>query len=239
MRKNLSCRFGVAGCLALALVWAMLALSGGALADPPPHNHGGDDGDEETVLFDVTTLVGSDIEIIGVFDGDFDPGLPDDDIITTPTGCIVQLGPAAGGTNTIQTRVIVSQPYPAIQMDFLAEGPDGLSCFIAGDIYGLNCGILLSISQKKNGSAMIGYFFEARGTDGQVRDYKVDGDAIIVADEDPDGICGDGSFPTGACGYTVFVDNLRVSRNTGSGQTACQGSFPDAMAVIRLDRIIP
>ncbi len=32
------------GCVVLALVWAMLALSGGALADPPPHNHGGDGG---------------------------------------------------------------------------------------------------------------------------------------------------------------------------------------------------
>ena len=33
------------GCVVLALVWATMALSGGALADPPPHNHGGgDDG---------------------------------------------------------------------------------------------------------------------------------------------------------------------------------------------------
>ena len=226
MRKNLLRGFGLAGCLALALVWAMLALSGGALADPPPHNHGGED-EEEVVLFDVTTLVGSDIEIIGVFTND-----PLQATLTTSTGCLVIEGPAAGRSGL--HRAIVSQPSPAIQMDFLAEGPlnpDGLSCFIAGDIYGLNCGILLSISQKKNGSAMIEYFFEAPGTDGEVRQYVVDGDAIIVADNG-------GSFPTGdSTGYTVLVDNLQVSRNTGSGRTACEGSFPDAMAVIRLDRL--
>ena len=47
MRKNLSCRFGVAGCVVLTLVWAMLALSGGALADPPvdgEHHHDGGGG---------------------------------------------------------------------------------------------------------------------------------------------------------------------------------------------------
>ncbi len=140
--------------------------------------------------------------------------------------------PAAGGTNKIQTRVVVSRPSPAIQMDFLAALPE---CFTAGDIYGLACGGLLNITQE-SGSQSIKYFFEAEGTDGEVRQYVVDGDAIIVADDDPDGICGDGSFPTGACGYTVFVDNLQVSRNTGSGRTACEGSFPDAMAVIRLVR---
>ncbi len=36
------------GCFALALVWGMLALSGGTLADPPDgdgnHNHGGGGG---------------------------------------------------------------------------------------------------------------------------------------------------------------------------------------------------
>ena len=227
MRKNLLRGFGLVGCLTLALVWAMLALSGGALADPPPHNHGGGGDEEETIFFDVTTLDGSDIEIIGVFTND-----PDAATLETSTGCLVIEGPAAGRSGL--HRAVVSQPSPAIQMDFmfLAEGPDGESCFTVGDIYGLTCGGLLSIRRKNNGAESIEYFFEAEGTDGEVRQYRVYGDAMIMADNG-------GSFPTGDSGYTVFVHNLRVSRNTGSGRTACEGSFPDAVAEIRLDRIIP
>ena len=48
MSKNLLCRFGLAGCVVLTLVWAMLALSGSSLANPPDedgnHSHGGGGG---------------------------------------------------------------------------------------------------------------------------------------------------------------------------------------------------
>lgn len=71
MRKNLSCRFGLAGCVVLTLVWAMLALSGGALADPPGdggHNHGG--GGAE---------VGTRILVCITFDDLFGDGVQSDD----------------------------------------------------------------------------------------------------------------------------------------------------------------
>ena len=240
MRKNLLCPFGVAGCLALTLVWAMLALSGGALADPPGdggHNHGGGGGGggggEETIFFDVRTLdldggedppVPSDIVIIGFFDSD--------GTSTTPEGCKYFPGPAAGRAD--KSQVIMNRPSPAIQMDFLAAGPDALSCFRAGDIYDLGCQSTMVIKQANNGSASIIFFFGAAGINGDVQSYRVDGDAMIVADDDD---CGDGSFPKGACGYTVTVYNLSVSKDTGPRSNACEGSFPDAMAVIRLDRI--
>jgi len=237
MSRNMLWGATLAECLVLALVWGMLALSGSALADPPDgdgnHNHGGGGGGggggEEAILFDVTTPVGSDTEIIGVF-GDFDPAAYG--IITTPTGCSVKLGPAEGQAD--KRRVIVNRPSPAIRMDFLAALPE---CFTAGDIYSLDCGGDLVIRQAQNGSASIEYFFGAAGINGDVQNYRVDGDAIIVADDDPDGLCGDGSFPKGACGYSVFVDNISVSQDTGPRSNACEGSFPDAVAEIRLDRI--
>ncbi len=228
-RTNLLCRFGVAGCLALALVWATLALSGSALANPPDgdgnHNHGGGGGGgggEETIFFDVTTLVGSDMVIVGVFTDD-----PSQATLTTSTGCFVIEGPAEGRAD--KRQVIVNRPSPAIQMDFLAEGPDGLSCFMIDDIYGLNCGGDLVIKQANNGSESIEYFFRAAGINGDVQSYRLDGDAIILADND-------GSFPKGDTGYTVLVDNISVSQDTGPRSNACQGSFPEAMAVIRLVR---
>ena len=218
------------GCVVLAFVWAMLALPGNSLANPPDgdgnHNHGGGDGGggggEEAILFDVTTPAESDMAIIGVF-GDFDPEA--DGIITTPTGCSAQEGPAEGRAD--KRQVIVNRPSPAIQMDFLAALPE---CFTVGDIYALGCGGDLVIRQAQNGSASIAYFFGARGRNGDVQSYVVSGDAIIVADNG-------GSFPKGDTGYTVFVGNISVSQDTGPRSNACEGSFPDALAEIRLDRI--
>ena len=223
-RTNLLRGFGAVGCLALAAAWGVLTFSGTALANPPDgngnHNHGdgGGGGGEETIFFDVTTLVGSDIVIIGVFTDDVSEGT-----LISSTGCFVIEGPAEGRADKHQ--VIVNRPSPAIQMDFLA----GLSCFMAADIYGLNCGGDLVIKQAKNGSESIEYFFQADGINGAVQAYRIDGDAMIVADNG-------GSFPKGDSGYTVFVDNIRVSQDTGPRRNACEGSFPDALAVIRLDR---
>lgn len=225
-RTNLLRGFSVVGCLALAAGCGILALSGSLLANPPDgngnHNHGGGGGGgEETILFDVTTLGGSDMVIVGVFTDD-----PSQATLTTSTGCLVIEGAAQGRAD--KRQVIVNRPSPAIQMDFLAE----LSCFMADDIYGLICGGDLVIKQANNGSQSIEYFFEAAGINGDVQSYRVDGDAIILADNG-------GSFPKGDTGYTVLVDNISVSHDTGSKTNACQGSFPDpgaALAFIRLDR---
>ena len=43
------------GCLVLATVWAILTLPGSALADPPPHNHGGGEAGQNIavcIMFD-------------------------------------------------------------------------------------------------------------------------------------------------------------------------------------------
>ena len=58
------CLIGVAGCLVLAAVWAVLAVPGTAVADKPTggkHNHdkgdddgGGDTGNQPCVIFDDT-----------------------------------------------------------------------------------------------------------------------------------------------------------------------------------------
>ena len=96
-RTNLLRGFSVVGCLALAVGCGILALSGSLLANPPDgngnHNHGGGDGGggEETIFFDVTTLVGSDMVIVGVFTDD-----PSQATLTTSTGCLVIEGAAEG-----------------------------------------------------------------------------------------------------------------------------------------------
>ena len=187
--------------------------------DDPDCNCGGDDGrDEEAVRFIVTTPPESAIQIIGVFDSEGE--------FVTDAGCNVTLGPPEGRAD--KSQVIVNRPSPAIQMDSLAALPE---CFTFGDIYGLACGDTLVIKQAKNGSVTIEYFFWAAGKNGEEQSYRIDGDAMIVADTS-------GSFPRGdSGGYTVSVDNIRVSQDTGSRRNACEGSFPDAMAEIRLDRI--
>ena len=188
--------------------------------DDPDCKCGGDDGGgEEAVRYDVTTPPESAIEIIGVFDSEGE--------FVTDAGCEVALGLAEGRAD--KNQVIVNRPSPAIEMEFLAALPE---CFTFGDIYGLACGDTLVIKQAKNGSASIEYFFWAAGKNGKEQSYRIDGDAMIVADTPGS------SFPTGdGGGYTVLVDNIRVSHDTGSRRNACDGSFPDTMAVIRLDRI--
>ena len=46
MYRKMISRATLPGCIVLALAWAMLALPGSSLADPPPHNHGGGGGDD-------------------------------------------------------------------------------------------------------------------------------------------------------------------------------------------------
>ena len=209
MRANLLRGFGVVGALVLAAGWGFLVPPGTARADHKPH-HGGGGGGEETILFDVR--VTGDMELVGTFNSQTC------EILGDPND------PVAEG-RADKSQVIVNRPSPAIQMDFLAV----LECFTAGDIYSLDCGGDLVIIQARNGSARIEYYFLADGKNGQEQGYRVDGDAMIVADHQ-------GSFPKGDSGYTVFVDNIRVSQDTGPRRNACEGSFPDALAVIRLDR---
>ena len=62
--------------------------------------------------------------------------------------------------------------------------------------------------------------------------YRLDGDAMIIPDD------ANADFPNGdTTGFTVLVDNLRISQDTGKRGNACEGSFPNAMAIIRLDRL--
>ena len=43
MRRVWTCLTSVGSCFVLVAIWGMLSFAGSALADPPPHNHGGDD----------------------------------------------------------------------------------------------------------------------------------------------------------------------------------------------------
>lgn len=203
MKNNSSCRFGLTSCLVLAAAWVSSAVS------EPTHAAVGA-SPRETIRFDVR--VTGDMELVGTFDRQTCEILGD------------PLDPVAEG-RADRSQVVVNRPSPAIQMDFLAE----LECFTAGDIYSLDCGGDLVIIQARNGSARIEYYFLADGKNGQEQGYRIDGDAIIVADNG-------GSFPKGDSGYTVFVENIQVSHDTGSRRNACEGSFPNAVAVIRLDR---
>ncbi len=209
-KKNALCLVGVTGYLILALVSAMLALPGSSLADKP---------DQEKVFFDVTTPVDEFGNPIGdmVIDGVF---VESEDGMLVSDGSGVALGGAG------KSRVGVNRPSPALLMDFLAD----LECFELDDIYSFDGGGTLVIFDGKKG-AYIQYFFRAFGKDGSIVHYRIDGDALIMPDTEGN------SFPKGdPDGYTVLVDNIRVSVDTGSRKNGCKGSFPDAMAIIRIDR---
>ncbi|MEE9295730.1 MAG: hypothetical protein V3W34_12310 [Phycisphaerae bacterium] len=232
-RTNLLRGFGVVGCLALTLVWAMLALSGGALADPPQggeHDHGGGGGggggggDDVPVLFDVTTLMGSDIQIIGFID-------PEDGVVVPGAQCLITVGPVEGRAD--KSTVLVNRPSAALQMDFLTALTE--CSFTEGTIY---CGGTIQIGEKNSGAWFV-FFFQALGLDGGPVSYRLDADAEILSD-------GGNTFPRGepvGDGYTVCLTNLEVSVDTGPHHNGCEHTFPgpddpgEVFAIIRLDRI--
>jgi hypothetical protein len=206
------CVMVVTASLVLAALWAVLATPETALAKKPI---------TEPILFNVTTLTGSAIEIVGYFDA-ADPGANEDGIV---------LGPAKGYASDRHSNVGVRRPSPAIQMDFLAA----LDCFDSGDIYSFDCSGSLGIFQDNKG-AFIRYFFQAYGKDpeGEWTHYRIDADAEIVSDTPGN------TFPRGESvdgGYTVTVSNIKLSVDTGSRKNGCKGSFPNASATIRLVRI--
>jgi len=192
----------LAGCIALAGMWIVMATPKTAMAKPPS---------KETIYFDVN--VTGDMLLVGTFirndDGTF----------------YVQPGLAEGRAETL-SQVVVNRPSPAIQMDFLAA----LSCFTAGDIYGLDGSGTLVIIEGNKGQS-VRYSFRAYGKDGTLVSYRIDADADIVGDTG-------GSFPRGDTGYTVTVSNIQVSQDTGKKGNACEGSFPEATATIRLDLVL-
>ena len=163
----------------------------------------------EHVLFDVTTLELSDMVILGVANPDL--------------GCpAVKFGPANGRADN-KPRVIVNRPSPAIQMDFLAVD-DASLCFKKGDIV---CDGTLVIGQN---DAV--YYFRGPGKSGdEPTRYRLDADADIVPDTPGK------PFPRGDVGYTVTLSNISVSVDAGPRKNGCEGRFPDACAIVRLERI--
>lgn len=202
--------------MALVAAWTVMVAPGTALAKKkgPPNT--------ETVRFFVTTDSLSDLVIDGVFvdlDGD---------------GILESDGTGVAEGRADKSSVVVNRPSPAVRMDFLDLGLDAfgdpITPFTAGTIYSLDGSGSMGIHDLRKG-AVFRYFFRAPGLDGTEVHYRLDGDAIIV----PDTL--GSSFPTGdPNGYTVLVDNLRVSQDTGKKGNAYEGSFPGATAIIYLDR---
>ncbi len=96
MRRNLSCRFGLASGLVLAAAWAAFTVPEQADAARPPR---------ETIVFDVR--VTGDMKLVGTLD---------------PQTCEILGDPMAEGRSD-RRSVIVNRPSPAIRMDFLAALP--------------------------------------------------------------------------------------------------------------------
>ena len=197
--------FGI--CIAVVVGATIVCQKNSSLYAAPPNG--------EQVLFEVTTPLGGDIEIVGVFvivDGTWvlDPD-------ANPEG-------RAGRNN-----VVVNRPSPAVRLDFLAELDE---CFTAtvDDNYSLDSVGTLEIFQNKRGAG-IRIFFAARGKDGNLINYRLDSDTVEIFPHDG------GSFPKGDnLGYDVMVSGLRVSVDRGKRKNGCVGNFPDAMALIRLER---
>ena len=172
----------------------------------------------EEVRFFVTTDPESDLVIDGVFVD------PDGDGILESDGFGVAEGRAA------KSSVVVNRPSPAVRMDFLDLGTDEsgtwITPFTAGAIYSLDGSGSMGIHNMNKG-AVFRYFFRAPGIDGSEVHYRLDGDAVIIGRDFPDG---DDE------GYIVYVDNLRVSQDTGKKGNAYEGGFPLAEAIFYLDR---
>ncbi len=185
MRNRIGlCLIGLVSCLILAAVWAVLAVPGTTLANPPDadrnHSHGGDDvGGTTGILFDV---------LLGVDDLGIPLGNPDI-FMVCGAGIEGWIG-GAGGANV--DRLIVDDPRPFMDITSVINALDDKSCFadlLEDGRYVVRRHAMLHIAlPDRNFDVMtVGFSVEANNTKGRIVGYRINTIGRLVSDLDGDG----------------------------------------------------
>jgi hypothetical protein len=227
---------GLAGCLAPAALWTIVAVPGTALAKKP---EGGGGGKTEAQEFSVLPQPAGSEDING--DGvvnELDHGmLIRGEIIVNEEGILdydANTGDDGGFVNICgraDSNIVINRPSLAIQRPMLVgfmDENDGTDYEgVGNDPFRLSGGPLVIVAASKRNPASAIYFFRTLNKIGEPQTHRLDAVADITGPEsDPLGA----NFPNGiAVGevYTVTLTNWFLSHDTGSGKQAFNGPVVD------------
>ena len=189
MRNRIGlCLIGVVSCLILAAVWAVLAVSGTALAAPPDGKGkgGGDDSGPTAIWFDV---------LLGVDDRGTPLGNPDI-FMVCDSGIegVISNGAGQKGSDKLAVREFPTGFDPLMDITSVINQLDDTSCFDDLDpekdgtfVVGRHALLRIVLADRAVNEVTVAISFRAKDTKGKIVGYRIDTIGTLVSGPNGDG----------------------------------------------------